>query len=105
MEEDNIILYLTPTHEDPDLQFPLYVPVQAAEVFLELKYLLEQMAEEKGGEALKNKFTGDWNKMDEALEDLDSGEKTRALRGVKRLVEIINNVYSKLESQNGDPAQ
>ena len=100
MEEDNIILYLVPTHEDPDLTFPLYVPVAAAEVFLELKYLLEQMVEETGGEALKNQFTGDWNKIDEALEDLDSGEKTRALRGLKRLIEIIDNVFGRLESQN-----
>jgi hypothetical protein len=99
IEEDNIVLYLVPTHEDPDLTFPLYVPVPAAEVFLELKYLLEQMAEEKGGEALKNQFTGDWKEMDEALEGLDSGEKARALRGVKRLVEIINNVFGQLESQ------
>jgi hypothetical protein len=105
MEEDNIILYLVPTHEDPDLPFPLYVRVQAAEVFLELRYLLEQMAEEKGGEALKNQFTGDWNKMDEALEDLESGEKTRALKGVKWLVEIINNVFGQLESQNVDSTQ
>jgi hypothetical protein len=104
-EGDNIILYLVPTHEDPDLPFPLYVPVPAAEVFLELKYLLEQWAEEKGGEALKNQFTGDWNKMDEALEDLDSGEKTRALSGVRRLVEIIDNVFAQLESQNVDSTQ
>jgi hypothetical protein len=99
IEEDNIILYLVPTHEDPDLTFPLYVPVPAAEVFLKLKYLLEQMAEEKGGEALKNQFTGDWKEMDEALQDLDSGERTRALKGVQRLVEIINNVFGQLENQ------
>lgn len=99
MEEERLKLYLVPTHEDPDLQFPLYKRVQAAEVFLELKYLLEQMAKEKGGEALKNQFTVDWNKMDEALEDLDSGEKTRELRGLKSAVEIINKVFAQLESQ------
>jgi hypothetical protein len=101
MEEDNIILYLTPTHEDPDLPFPLYVPVTAAGIFLELKYLLEQMAEEKGGEALKNQLTGYWKELDKALEDLDSREKTRTLLGVKRIVEIINNVFGELESQKG----
>jgi hypothetical protein len=100
MEEDNIVLYLTPTHEDPDLPFPLYVPVPAAEVFLELKYLLEQMAEEEGGEALKNQFTGDWNKIDKALQDLDSGEETRELRGLKNAVEIINNVFVQLSSSS-----
>ncbi|MGD2085199.1 MAG: C39 family peptidase [Candidatus Aminicenantes bacterium] len=100
--EDNIILYLTPTHEDPDLTFPLYVPVPAAEVFLELKYLLERMAEEKGGETLKNQFTGYWNKMEKALEELDSGEKNRVHRGLKNAVEIINNVFVQLESQNRD---
>jgi hypothetical protein len=105
MEEDNILLYLVPTHEDPDLTFPLYVPVPAAEVFLELKYLLEQMAEEKGGEALKNQFTGDWNKMDELVEDLDSREKTTAISGVQSLVEIINKVFVELENQNNDLAQ
>jgi len=105
MGEDRIILYLVPTHEDPDLHFPLYIPVPAAEVFGELKYLLEQMVEERGGEALKNQFTGDWNKMDEALEDLESGEKTRALSGVQQLVEIINNVFGKLEGQNVDSSQ
>ena len=105
MEKDNIILYLTPTHEDPDLPFPLYVPVPAAEVFLELKYLLEQLAEEKGGAALKNQLTRYWRELDKALEDLDSREKTRVLRGVKRLVEIINKVFAQLESQNVDSAQ
>jgi hypothetical protein len=105
IEEEKLNLYLVPTQEDPDLQFPLYKRVQAAEVFLELKSLLEQMAEEKGGEALKNQFTGDWNKMDEALEDLDSGEKTRALKGLKSAVEIINNVFAQLEGQNGNSAQ
>jgi hypothetical protein len=105
MEEDNTLLYLVPTHEDPDLKFPLYVPVPAAEVFLELKYLLEQMAEEKGGEALKNQFTGDWNKMDELLEDLDSREKTTAISAVQSLVEIINKVFTELENQNNDLAQ
>jgi len=105
MEEEKLNLYLVPTHEDPDLQFPLYVQVQAAEVFLELEYLLEQMAEEKGGEALKNQFTGDWRELDKALEDLDSGEKSRALRGLKSAVEIINNVFGQLESQNVDSTQ
>jgi hypothetical protein len=98
IEEDNIVLYLTPTHEDPDLPFPLYVPVPAAEVFLELKNLLEQMAEEEGGEALKNQFTRDWNKIDKALQDLDSGEETRELKGLKNAVEIINNVYVQLSN-------
>jgi hypothetical protein len=98
MEEGDIVLYLTPTHEDPDLPFPLYVPVPAAEVFLELKSLLVQMAEEEGGEALKSQFTGDWNKIDKALEDLNSGEETRELRGLKNAVEIINNVFVQLSS-------
>jgi hypothetical protein len=103
-EEDNIVLYLTPTHEDPDLPFPLYVPVRAAEVFLELKSLLEQMAGEKGGEKLKNQLTGYWQDLEKALEDLDSRDETRALEGLNRAVEIINQVFVQLESQNGGSA-
>jgi len=100
-EDEDIILYLIPTHEDPDLTFPLYKPVPAEEVFLELKYSLEQLAEEKGGATLKNKLTGYWKEMDKAIQDLESGEKTGALRGMKRAVEIINQVFGELESQEG----
>jgi len=103
-EEDNIKLYLVPTHEDPDLHFSPYVPVPAAEVFLELKSLLEQMAEEKGGEVLKSQLAGYWKDLDKALEDLDSGDKTWALEGLKRAVDIINQVFFQLESQNRDSA-
>jgi len=102
MEENNTLLYLVPTHEDPDLTFPLYAPVPAAEVFLELKYLLEHMAEEKGGEALENQFTGEWHQMDDLLEDLDCQEKNTALSGVQRLVEIIDKVFTQLENQDND---
>ena len=91
-EEEEQILYLIPTHEDPDLKFPLYEPVPAVEVFLELKVLLEQLAE-AGGEAVQeSQLTGYWQELDKALDDLDCGEKTRVLRGVKRLLEIIDNL-------------
>lgn len=38
------ILYLIPTHEDPDLEFPLYESVLAEDLFLELKPIVEKFA-------------------------------------------------------------
>jgi hypothetical protein len=97
-EEDNK-LYFIPTHEDPDLAFPLYEPVPAAEVFWELKYILEQAAEGEGGAALKEELKGPWKEMDEALDDQESGDKEQAFRGMKKAVEILGSVFGQLESQ------
>jgi len=56
------------------------------------------MAGEKRGEVLENQLAGDWQELDKALEDLDNRDKTRALEGLKRAVEIINQVFVQLES-------
>jgi hypothetical protein len=95
-------LYLILTNGYPGLELPLYVLIPAEEVFLELKYVLEQRAEEKGGEALKNQLSGSWEEMDQGFRDLESGEKSEVLRGMKKIVEIINSVFVQLENYKGD---
>jgi len=69
-------LYLIPTHEHPDLEFTLYEPVPAREVFLKLKYyLLDELVEEIVGTDRLEKLKDVWNIMSDAYKDLKNGKK------------------------------
>jgi hypothetical protein len=79
----------------------LYEPVPAVDVFLELKYILEQAAEGEGGAALKDELKGSWKEMDEAFDDLESGDKEQALKGMKEVEEILGSVFNRLLDGDG----
>lgn len=93
-------LYLIPTHEDPDLEFPLYKPVPAEEVFFKLKdYLLGKAAGEITGALLGKELKYAWKDIGIAYKNLRSGKKDRTLKGVVEVVKILAKVSNSQRSQ------
>lgn len=100
-QEDNDQLYLVPTTADPDLNFLPHQPVPAETVFEELKFLLKRWVDEEGDTLLSGRLTDAWEKLDNAILDLESGEKIQVLPGMENAVKIIGEILSQLRGENG----
>jgi Peptidase_C39 like family len=92
---ENKTLYLVPTTEEPDLNFKLHHPLPAEEVILELLEFLEPWEEGKT-KPLPDSFTQSWI---EILDEISSGNKNRAIDGLERALELINQTIGRLEDQ------
>jgi hypothetical protein len=93
-------LYLVPILYDPDLSFPLFQPVPADVVLMELEYLAEQMIAETDGTMPGNRFNKNMAGMAEALADVGCGKKELAIRGLNDAVNILNRVLTQIENQS-----
>jgi hypothetical protein len=97
------MLYFIPTHEDPDLNLKLYQSTPAEEIFRELQYFMEQIAENTLEPVPGKKLIKFRKGMEKAIKGMESQKKKSVFKALKKAQKVLKQFFDIVDRRNQGP--